>query len=199
MNRIALDNMCPTRYFLCMLIRQSNSQAVIIEVDFTAVPLVRRPNKRALRGRRLVLVDIENVVGGAAMTAATARWARDVVDAALSVAEGEQVVIATSHAGLLSTCSAWPAARVKVRSGKNGADLELLDVLVTERLAERFEEVVVVSGDGIFADAIAALASKGVLVTVASWHRSLSARLRLAAGATVYLDNVSARMMRASA
>lgn len=156
---------------------------------FTLNAVALPEKKRALQGRRLVVVDIENVAGGAVMTQAMAAWARAVVETVLNVQAGEQVVIGTSHAGLFNAKSAWPCARVKVRSGENGADIELLDVLTTERIAERFDEVVLVSGDHIFVEAVAALGGSGVSVTVASWAQSLSSRLRLAAANSVYLDD----------
>jgi NYN domain len=158
-----------------------------------AVALPRK--KRVLRGRRLLVVDIENVAGGAVMTEASAAWARDVVVSALAVLDGEQVVIGTSHIGLFHISSVWPGARLKVRSGPNGADLELLEVLTDERVEERFDEVTLVSGDGIFAEAIARLGAAGVNVTVASWAESLSARLCLAARRTVYLNDVTASVV----
>lgn len=146
------------------------------------------PKKRALRGRRLVLVDIENVVGGAAVTPAMAAWARTVIESALLGTHDEQVVIGTSHCGLFNVKDAWPCARVEVRSGPDGADLELLEVLTTEHLASRFDEVVLVSGDGIFAEAVADLGRSGVHVVVAAWADGLSTRLRLAANQTLALD-----------
>lgn len=147
------------------------------------------PKKRALRGRRLVLVDIENVAGGAVVTAAMASWARRVVESVLHVTSDEQVVVGTSHCGLFNVKDAWPCARVEVRSGQDGADLELLEVLTTEHLSTRFDEVVLVSGDGIFADAVADLSRSGVQVVVAAWSGGLSTRLRLAANQTLTLDD----------
>lgn len=156
---------------------------------FTSSAAALPQKKRALQGRRLVAVDIENVAGGALVTEAQATWVRAIVESALNVTEGEQVVIGTSHVGLFNAKTAWPSARVKVRSGADGADLELLDVLATERIEDRFDELVVVSGDGIFTDVVARLGGCGVTVTVASWAKSLSVRLHLAAGRTVYLDD----------
>ncbi len=157
---------------------------------FTSMAVALPQKKRALAGRRLVLVDIENVAGGAVVTKAMADWARVVVESSLDVKVGEQVVIGTSHIGLFNSKAAWPCARIKVRSGGDGADLELLDVLTTEGIEERFDEVIVVSGDHIFVDAIASLGRSGVKVTVASWAQSLSSRLRLAAAHTVHLDDL---------
>ncbi len=156
---------------------------------FTLNAVALPQKKRALQGRRLVAVDIENVVGGAVVTQEMAGWARSVIESALDVQEGEQIVIGTSHTGLFNAKAAWPCARVKARSGEDGADLELLDVLTSEGIEQRFDEVVLVSGDHIFVEAVAALGGCGVIVTVASWTQSLSSRLRLAAAHTVYLDD----------
>jgi NYN domain len=156
---------------------------------FTRVADALPLKKRALRGRCLVLVDIENVAGGAVMTEAIAGWARDVVVASLALAGCDQIVVGTSHAGLFNVWAVWPRVRLRVRSGANGADLALLDVMQFERIEQRFDEVVLVSGDGIFADLTAHLAAAGVRVTVASWAESLSTRLRLAASHTIYLQD----------
>jgi uncharacterized LabA/DUF88 family protein len=134
------------------------------------------------------LVDIENVAGGAIVTEAIARRARDVVVASLAVAECEQIVVGTSHVGVFNVWAVWPGARLRVRSGEHGADLALLDVMQFERIEQRFDEIVLVSGDGIFADEVARLAAAGAPVTVASWAETLSAQLRLAAVHTIYLD-----------
>lgn len=156
---------------------------------FTTQAVALPQKKRALQGRRLVAVDIENVAGGALMTREMAEWARSVAESALDIQEGEQVVIGTSHTGLFNVKSAWPCARIKARSGEDGADRELLEVLTSEGIEQRFDEVVLISGDHIFVEAVAALGGSGVIVTVASWARSLSSRLRVAAAHTVYLDD----------
>lgn len=159
---------------------------------FTSTTAAPPQKKRVLRGRRLVVVDIENVVGGAVATREMAEWGRSVVEASLQVMDGEQIVIGTCHVGLFNAKAAWTCARVKVRSGEDGADIELLDVLTNEGIEGRFDEVVLVSGDGIFADAVSKLSGRGVPVTVASWVESMSAKLRLAASQVVYLDDWAA-------
>src|ERR1700689_3399028 len=73
----------------------------------------------------------------------------------------DQVVVASSHLTLLSAALGWPHARSRIRSGPDGADLELLDVLLYERVAARFSRVVIGSGDGAFARAAASLAAPG--------------------------------------
>src|SRR4051794_2932622 len=100
-----------------------------------------RPISKALRGRRLVVVDIENVVGGAVLAIEQARGARASVDEAVSLSGGEQVVIGTSHVGVLATGLGWSGARIVAHSGIDGADTALLQVLTEERVEERFDEV----------------------------------------------------------
>ena len=148
--------------------------------------LRRKP--RALRGRRLVVVDLENVVGGVVMRVEQASSARLCISKAIQLAPDEQVVIGTCHTGLLASGLGWPTARLVVRSGENGADLALLEVLQDERIADRFDKVTLVSGDGIFADAVAALGKSGVAVTAVSRPEACSRRLRMAAARSVFLD-----------
>jgi len=75
-----------------------------------------------------------------------------------------------------------------MRSGRDGADRALLEVLA-ENIAARFAEVVLVSGDGIFADAIAAVAGQGIHTTVIAHRDGLSRRLELAANTVQFLPD----------
>jgi hypothetical protein len=90
-------------------------------------------------------------------------------------------VLATSHFAAPQAWMAWPSTtRRLVRSGADGADLALLDVIDSERLHLRFDGVVIGSGDGIFALAASRLQRLGCPVTVVSRRDGLSRRLRLA-------------------
>jgi len=138
--------------------------------------------------RRLHLVDIENLAGAAVPTLSQVREVQDRYADRLAFGGLDQVVIASSHLTLLNAALGWPHARYRVRSGPDGADLELLDVLHGENVASRFTCVVIGSGDGIFAWAAARLAAGGVRVTVVSRRRSLSARLALTAHEVIFID-----------
>jgi hypothetical protein len=147
---------------------------------------VALPNKKRMKGRRLVLVDIENVVGGAVLHPRAAAWAKTNVREVVEIRPHDHVVIGTSHIGLLAAGTGWEHVRYVVGSGSDGADLALLEVF-DESVAERFGDVVLVSGDGIFADAVADLAAASVSVTVVAHTDRLSRRLRLAATEVVHL------------
>ena len=138
--------------------------------------------------RGLHLIDIENLAGGARPSFERIRDVQGIYAGHLTFGALDQVVVASSHLTLLSAALGWPHARYRIRSGRDGADLELLDVLLYEKVAARFTRVIIGSGDGAFARAAASLAAAGVQVTVVSRRDSLSSRLAFAAGEVVYLD-----------
>lgn len=144
------------------------------------------PSGRDLRNRRLVVVDIENVIGGAALNAHAVAWARRAIEDLCGPADSDHVVIGTSHVGLLAVGSTWGGPRHVVGSGPDGADLALLDVL-DENIATRFGETILVSGDGIFTTSLAALAAAGVRTTVIAHPDGLSRRLRMTAHRVLHL------------
>lgn len=153
---------------------------------------VRRLHKPSYRwrfpDRALHLVDIENLAGSAhpSLTVVSAVQGRYM--ARLDFGADDQVVMAASHHGLLDAACGWPHARYRVRSGKDGADLALIDVLEHENVAARFSHVVIGSGDGLFGDAAASLAARGVYITVVSRRNSLAKTLARVARNVIYLD-----------
>ena len=139
-------------------------------------------------GRRLVVVDIENVVGGLCRTEAMTRWGHRFLQDALELRPRDQVVVGADGETMHLVAWDWRRARLVLgRHVKDGADVALLDVL-GEDLARRFDEVVLVSGDGIFTDAVASLTSQGVRVTVAAHECALSLQLRLVASELLLLS-----------
>ncbi len=144
--------------------------------------------RRRFPARRLHLVDIESLAGASLPSLSQVRQAQGLYADCLAFGALDQVEVASSHLTLLNAALGWPHARYRVRSGPDGADLELLDVLLCENVAARFTHVVIGSGDGAFACAAATLAAAGVRVTVVSRRPSLSARLALAAHNLIFID-----------
>jgi hypothetical protein len=138
-------------------------------------------------GRRLYLIDAENMEGQGVMSPTGAEQAKVALMNTLPPRSHDHVVVATSHpANAMVAKEAWPSARHVVRHGHDGADLALLDVL-GEGVGQRFTEVVLASGDGIFTDQVAALIAQGVPVTVLSRPTGLSHRLRATDARLAYL------------
>jgi hypothetical protein len=149
--------------------------------------------------RRLHLVDIENLAADARPTLSQVRQTQGLYTSCLTFGAMDQVEVASSRPALLNAALGWPHAHYRVRSGSDGADLALLDVVRHENVANRFTHVVIGSGDHLFAEAAAHLAAQGVWVTVVSRRNSLSRRLALAACEVIYLDNIAAAALPAQA
>ena len=138
--------------------------------------------------RALHVVDIENLAGAAIPSLDLVTEVQLRYLACLGFGADDQVVLAASHRALLNAGLGWPHARYRVRSGKDGADLELIDVLENENVAARFGHVVIGSGDGLFGEAAANLAARGVSITVVSRRNSLAKALARVARNVIYLD-----------
>ncbi|MCU0259312.1 MAG: NYN domain-containing protein, partial [Solirubrobacteraceae bacterium] len=116
----------------------------------------------------------------------------DALVRAARITAHDEVILATSHATAKAVWFAWPAGRRLVRSGADGADLALLDVIHGEALADRFDRVVIASGDGIFAPACAELDAAGCRVLVVSRPGALSRRLAAVAPELALIDDPAA-------
>ena len=139
-------------------------------------------------GRRIVLIDIENIVGGGVLMPEQVQAAQAAIAAAVVPRNDDQIVIACGRFSVDVVGFEWRGPRRLVfRAGMNGADLELLDILETERVGDRFAEIVLVSGDGIFAEVVSRLGLHAD-VTVASRAESCSRRLRMAAKRVLDID-----------
>lgn len=130
--------------------------------------------------RSLHLIDIENLTGSSSPSPEGVRWCQLAYEA-LHVGPLDHVVIAYSHHAAPNVRWEWRRARHLWRSGKNGADLALLQVIAQEPVVGRYNSLFIASGDGIFTDAVARLGEQGMDVTVVSRPESLSRSLRLAA------------------
>lgn len=141
--------------------------------------------------RRLHLVDIENLAGDSLPGLSQVREVRERYTWCLPFGAMDQVEVASSHLTLVNAGLGWPHAHYRVRSGPDGADLALLDVLRNENIPARFTHVAIGSGDHVFAEEAARLGALGVWVTVVSRPDSLSWRLELAARDVIYLDTLA--------
>jgi hypothetical protein len=145
-------------------------------------------------GRRIVLVDIENLIGIAWPTSGEVEAVMIALAAVVPGFGEAHRVVACSHRAAHTVAFAYPTARHLWRSGPDGADLALLEVLEDEHVAERFEYVTICSGDGIFASVAARLAEHGVDTTVVALEGHLATRLELAARHVAYLPPAAAAL-----
>lgn len=147
-------------------------------------------HRRLTPSRRLVLVDIENIVGGRINYSGAAMWARKTLHSKLRLTHEDLVIVATSYdQDLFNVYRDWPGPRGIFRSGEDGADLALLAELDDTKYLARFDEIVLVSGDHIFLDRVVELGQLGIRVTVVAPRGCLAKRLRMAAATVVTLDH----------
>jgi hypothetical protein len=125
------------------------------------------------KGRTYHLIDIENLCGGTAGTGdddvarAVDRYKRTI-----AVADDDLVVIGSGPTLAPAAKAAWPSARLVVGRGVDGADQALLDADEPRFLADRFDRVVVGSGDHAFADLVIDLRTRGTAVCVVTRDRT---------------------------
>lgn len=168
-----------------------NTQVVFISVN-KGVAMNSITKKRESKiDRTFVVVDLENLCGGAKGIGAHQREVgvalREIVgDGAVSY------VVATgpfARAGTPNLPFDWPGARWLVGHGVDGADTELMDVILREPAAVQSKRVIIASGDHQFATALHFLACEGVDTTVVSRKAALSRENQLAAHRVVTIPD----------
>lgn len=140
-------------------------------------------NSNRMKDRTVHLVDLENLVGSGHLTESAAHEVFSAYSALGVVRPGDLVVVGVSHHNLIAAAYGWPHVRCRARSGPDGADLLLQEVMTEEHLEDRFGAAIVATGDGGFAEPIAALIGRGLPVGVIAPTGRLSTKLRLAASA----------------
>jgi hypothetical protein len=139
--------------------------------------------------RTLHLVDIENLIGDARPAEYQVLECLEHYGDVVDVSVPNQVIVACNHgAARVVGCCLGEGPRLLVRSGHDGADLALLDVLSNESVEQRFSHLVLASGDGIFASRVAEITSLGIPVTVVARREALAARLRLVATEVIFFE-----------
>ncbi len=141
-----------------------------------------------MKQRLVHLVDIENAVGCSSVTQDDVRRVRAAYLGSGLVGPRDQVIVGVSHHNVIAVGLGWPEARRVVRSGKDGADLALQEVMATEQLDLRFGACVVVTGDGGFALPVAQLIARGLSVAVVGPLGRTAAALRLASTVSRHVD-----------
>lgn len=142
-------------------------------------------------GRELHALDVENLIRKSRLSRDDVAALRTRYCRAVGLTATAHVVVATSAGStVVEAGTGWGrSCRLLFRNGHDGADLALLDVLLTENVADRYDSVVIGSGDHAFALAAKYLRNRGVHVTVVVATRtSLSNALRTEADRVIVLD-----------
>lgn len=141
-------------------------------------------------GRKLHLVDVENLCGGSHIESALLPKRMDEYERVVEAAEIDQMIVACSPQLMVATKSRERGAQVLIGLGVDGADDALLGAVGVADLAQRFDEVVIASGDHAFRSLARMLRLAGVAVTVVSRASALSRELAGAASRIVYMSEL---------
>ena len=136
-------------------------------------------------GRTAHLLDVENLVGTGRFGASEAQACRSAYAALGLIRGGDHVIVACNPFSAIHVREMWPGTRLLTGHGRDGADLALLAAIEHERFQDRYDRIVVGSGDGIFTDAVASFRQTGREVVVVGRQGAIAQRLRFAAGRSV--------------
>ena len=149
-------------------------------------------NKKTIKGikskRSIHLIDIENLCVTGDLTVQMVSEAREAYFAQVQPSEDDLFVIAASHHNMEAAAFGWPGGFHGFRSGKDGADIVLAQMMLEDDLADRFETVFIASGDGGLAPFASSLRAKGCNVQAVSRIESVSWAMRFAANSVTYLQ-----------
>lgn len=120
--------------------------------------------QQVLPTRALHLIDIENLSQTMILTEQLVTEVKREYFLATRPNPEDIFVVGVSHFNLAAASFGWGSgiANYLVRSGDDGADLALLELLSDTSTLNRFNKVVIASGDGIFFQSSQILAKKGI-------------------------------------
>lgn len=141
------------------------------------------------RGRTLYVIDVENMAGSCELSAVDVAKIRTRIHMTVEPRSGDHTVIGASHFNAAAAYFGWSGTVQRLaRSGKDGADMALLDAISdVSWIADHYDRIVLASGDHAFAYAVAALKAEGVQVIVIRPDAGFSNRMRLVAGPDLML------------
>ena len=124
--------------------------------------------------RTAYLLDIDNLCAAPMATDAQVREVLDTFTAQYQPGKNDQVYCAATAKAAYAVKLQRPGFTVHVGRGKDGSDLRLLDIGDPQWLKQRFDRVVIGSGDGIFGPLVQTLTELGVQVEVICGHGAMS-------------------------
>lgn len=144
---------------------------------------------RGMAGRALHLIDLENLLADPDADCAAVDAALDAYVTAAALGGEDLVAVAVNHRLYRRSCFSLDRGwEVKLASGPDACDHVLLAEAPIDWVADRFDRLVVGSGDGIFVDLVHGVRRRATPVWVVAQECCLSRRLASAASHVVRID-----------
>ena len=149
-------------------------------------------NKKTLtsirKSRTMHLIDIENLCMAANPTFEQVAAARRSYMEVVRPGEYDQfLVTVSSRHNLAAVAFGWSGADLKCREGHDGADYLLAEAILDGHLEDRFDKIVVASGDGGLAPFVQKLTALLKNVLVVSQPTAIAFAMRMTGANVQYL------------
>lgn len=149
-------------------------------------------NKKTLtsirKSRTMHLIDIENLCMAANPTFEQVAEVRRSYMELVKPGEHDQfLVTVSSRHNLVPAAFGWYGAGLKCREGHDGADILLAEVILEGQLENRFDQVIIASGDGGLAPFVQKLTTVLKDVIVVSQPTAIAFAMRITGARVKYL------------
>ena len=148
------------------------------------------PERRGNRSRKIVLIDLENMLFGShegSDDAQSQNRSAEILSLAQARRPEDTIIVGCNPQLVFLANELFPVSQIVVGKGKDGADNALIDALDLDRAVERYAELCIVSGDNAFCAIAHPARAAGLSVRIVAPHAGLSTALRVFADTAVFL------------
>jgi len=147
----------------------------------------RHNNRRDAESRKIVLIDLENMLFGSHAESNRTDRSKEILELAQARRPNDMLIVGCNPNLVFLANEHFPGAKIVTGKGKDGADHALIDAIDATHAADRYSELCIVSGDHAFGQVAHAARKVGLPVRVVAPHAGLSTALRVYADTAVVL------------
>lgn len=147
-------------------------------------------DRRGRSSRKIVLIDLENMLFGdheGGQGEQSQDRSKEILELAQARRPGDNIIVGCNPQLVFLAADHFPGAQIVTGKGKDGADRALIDALDLDRAIDRYDELVIVSGDHLFCGVAHPARQAGLPVRIVAPHAGLSTALRVFANTAVFL------------
>lgn len=147
-------------------------------------------DRRGSASRKIVLIDLENMLFGDHEGQGQAQnRSKEILGLAQARRPGDNIIVGCNPQLVFLAAETFPGSQIVTGKGKDGADMALIEALDLGRAIERYDELVIVSGDHLFCEVAHPARKAGLPVRIVAPHAGLSTALRVFADTAVFLPD----------